>query len=60
MKCLGRMQGAFIMENNKLDVINVREFKDIDDIQVVLHSHEQLYSTNLKALVKQIMSEVKP
>lgn len=48
------------MEIDKIDVINVREFKDIDDIQVVLHSHEQLYSTNLKALVKQIMSEAKP
>ena len=48
------------MEIDKINVINVREFKDIDDIQVVLHSHEQLYSTNLKALVKQIMSEAKP
>ena len=40
-----------------LDVINVRKFKDIDDIQIVLVANEQLYSTNLKALVKQIIAE---
>ena len=47
------------MENEVLKVINVREFKDIDDIQLVLFSNNQFYSTNFKQLVKQIIRENK-
>lgn len=45
------------MIDRPFEVLNIRKYKDIDDIQVVLYSHDQFYSTNLKQLVNQIIKE---
>ena len=46
------------MIDRPFEVLNIRKYKDIDDIQVVLYSHDQFYSTNLKQLVNQIIKKV--
>lgn len=46
------------MIEKPFEVINIKKYKNVDDIQVVLYSHDQFYSTNLKQLVKQIIDEV--
>lgn len=43
--------------NIDFNIINIRQFKDTENIQVVLHINNQLYSTNLKQLVEQIIKE---
>lgn len=45
------------MIDRPFEVLNIRKFKNVDDIQVVLYSHDQFYSTNLKQLVNQIIEE---
>lgn len=51
------MQESLTMIDKPFEVLNIRKYKDIDDIQVVLYSHDQFYSTNLKQLVNQIIKE---
>lgn len=51
------MWGPLTMIDRPFEVLNIRKYKDIDDIQVVLYSHDQFYSTNLKQLVNQIIKE---
>ena len=51
------MRGSLTMIDRPFEVLNIRKYKDIDDIQVVLYSHDQFYSTNLKQLVNQIIKE---
>lgn len=51
------MQESLTMIDRPFEVLNIRKYKDIDDIQVVLYSHDQFYSTNLKQLVNQIIKE---
>lgn len=46
------------MIKEPFEVLNIRKYKDVGDIQVVLYSHDQFYSTNLKQLVAQIIEEL--
>lgn len=46
------------MIDRPFEVLNIRKYKTVDDIQVVLYSHDQFYSTNLKQLVSQIINEL--